>query len=201
MSSLLVASDDSDVPDLDLPPVRRRRFFNNKSKTSSPLCVNISWSNCLFLSSLVLSVLVLAITSYKLTKKFNQLNENLSELIVLPAKISVIEKDIQRLQMEFDLMRESYSIDTSNSTKRSSQYIYDVMETLKGDITDMKTKVDKSWLTSESVSQRISTVEKRCLAVCHTDGLTLRDGEKQRRREADKQRKIVDEVVFKRTAS
>ncbi|VDN20989.1 unnamed protein product [Cylicostephanus goldi] len=101
--------------------------------------------------------------------------------------------------MEFDLWKENTPRHL-NQTRDTTEYVYDALERMSGDVEEMKKRVSLASSVTEDVTRRLSTVETRCLNVCRTS--MAREREKPRRRQATKNALPTDaddEVVFRRT--
>ena len=106
--SLLLPSDDSDGGEVDAVTRRVKR----RQRCKEPWTLNIY-----LILTLTFVVGYLTYSHYVLRLRFNEMNEIISgelrhlllasflDLILLPARLRVVEEDIHRLRMEFDLSR------------------------------------------------------------------------------------------------
>ncbi|KAL6734386.1 hypothetical protein Aduo_004930 [Ancylostoma duodenale] len=193
---LLVPSDDSDGDDSERRPPRRR-FFQRSERGSRRWLLDVGVCHCLLLVVLSISIIFIAASTYSLTKRYNEFSESLSALNQLSDRTHALELHIHRLRLEFDLWRENAG-KNSNQTTDTTDYVYDVLERLSMELSEMKKKVNVASSVTEDVTRRLSTVETRCLNVCRTP--MVREREKPRRRQAAKiATSSDDEIVFRRS--
>ncbi|VDM38733.1 unnamed protein product [Toxocara canis] len=162
---LLMESDDSDVPDLDLPTANLR---NKKSKLfSSSRPSNDGAANsrgsvfsvrCALVSlmiSLVLGVAFLGFLSLHLMSQVKQL-EN---LMLLPQQLEIVKRDVYRLKTDFDLLRISHMASSSSgSAWNATSFISERLDIIESEVKAI----------AKEVKVRIDALDDRCSRGCES---------------------------------
>ncbi|KJH49777.1 hypothetical protein DICVIV_04117 [Dictyocaulus viviparus] len=192
----LQQSDDSDDGESE-EISSRRRFFQ---KTKRRFFLNSRFFEWFLLCLLSCSVVYIALNIYNLSRRYSELSRSVSAITILANRIDVLESNLEKLYMEFDLWKENGSVSKNSSRKRSTtDYVYDIIEKLTIDMRQMKKSIDHAFSVADDVTRRLTTIETRCLAVCHQTN--NRDRDKQRRSQATTAflgADADDEIVFQR---
>ncbi|KHN73127.1 hypothetical protein Tcan_09993 [Toxocara canis] len=178
---LLMESDDSDVPDLDLPTANLR---NKKSKLfSSSRPSNDGAANsrgsvfsvrCALVSlmiSLVLGVAFLGFLSLHLMSQVKQL-EN---LMLLPQQLEIVKRDVYRLKTDFDLLRISHMASSSSgSAWNATSFISERLDIIESEVKAIAKEVKDHMGEPSTVealnalSVRIDALDDRCSRGCES---------------------------------
>ncbi|VDK63759.1 unnamed protein product [Onchocerca ochengi] len=176
---LLLDSDDSDIPDLDLPTanVRKERsgLFSKTRQSAGTVIVRQQNCNIQTILMLLLSASVVAIaflgffTSY-IWSQLEQLHNDPRHEVVT-RELEIIKHELNRIKLDIDMLRIMTS-SPGTPTWNASSLLYTRLEDIESQISGIADKIQEKFndqLENDTLSlilERINAVEDACIQGC-----------------------------------
>uniref|UniRef100_A0A915B1U5 Uncharacterized protein n=1 Tax=Parascaris univalens TaxID=6257 RepID=A0A915B1U5_PARUN len=178
---LLMESDDSDIPDLDLPTASLRNkkssLFSNSRPTKDGV-VNtrryVFSVRCALVSlmiSLVIAVAFLGFLSMHIMSQIKQLEG----VVLLPRQLEILKRDVYRLKTDFDLLRISnMASSSSGSAWNATSFVSERLDVIESEVKAIAKQVKEQMgepSTTEAInalSIRIDALNDRCSRGCES---------------------------------
>uniref|UniRef100_A0A0M3IIE9 Transmembrane protein n=1 Tax=Ascaris lumbricoides TaxID=6252 RepID=A0A0M3IIE9_ASCLU len=160
---LLMESDDSDVPDLDLPTasLRNKKSLFSNSRPTKDGVVNtrryIFSVRCALVSlmiSLVIAVAFLGFLSMHIMSQIKQLEG----LVLLPRQLEILKRDVYRLKTDFDLLRISnMASSSSGSAWNATSFVSERLDVIESEVKAIAKEV-KEHMGEPSIMEAINAL-------------------------------------------
>ncbi|KAM3718925.1 Polycystin family receptor for egg jelly [Dirofilaria immitis] len=178
---LLLDSDDSDIPDLDLPTAsirkgRSRLFSRARQNVGSVIVKQQSYSVqivlMLLLSAVVIAIIFLGFFASYILSQLEQLRNDPKHEVVT-RELEIIKYELNRIKIDIDMLRLTTS-SPGTPIWNASSLLYTRLEDIESQISSIADKIQEKFNnhlendTINWISERINAVADACSQGCET---------------------------------
>ncbi|VDO52717.1 unnamed protein product [Onchocerca flexuosa] len=143
---LLLDSDDSDIPDLDLPTANVRKERSGLFSKARQNSVIVRQQNCsiqtvlmLLLFAVVVAIVFLGFFTSYIWSQLQQLHNDPKHEVVT-RELEIIKQELNRIKLDIDMLRMMTS-SPGTSTWNASSLLYTRLEDIESQISDIADKI------------------------------------------------------------
>lgn len=178
---LLLNSDDSDIPDLDLPTANvrkeRSRLFSRARQNAETVIVR--QQNCsvqialiLLFSAVVIAIAFLGFFTSYFSSQLEQLR-NEPRYDIMTRELEIIKYEVNKIKLDIDMLRMMTS-SPGTPTWNASSLLYTRLEHIESQINGIADKIQEKLSdhlendTLNLISERVNAVADACIQGCQT---------------------------------
>ncbi|KAL3994871.1 hypothetical protein ACH3XW_23495 [Acanthocheilonema viteae] len=176
---LLLDSDDSDIPDLDLPTANirkeRSRLFSRQRQNTGAVILrqhtcSVQIALILLLSAIVIAIAFLGFFILYISSQLEQLRND-PRYEVVTRELEIIKSEMNRIKLDIDMLRLMTS-SSDTPTWNASSLLYTRLEHIETQINGIADKVQEKLNdhlendTLNLISEQISVVANACIQGC-----------------------------------